>query len=862
MLLEKVQSRYLLMALWLAIGSLILAAPSRAAEAGLRVLTATPALAKPAQILFLRKPAAEEYEPLPSTKIDALRGIGASRVEDHGPYVYVTTHRAAAIDSIERAGGLKATPLPHAFDVELGAAVRDVREPWPPVEAADELTVEDYSPGGSGLYLVKLATPPKAEWFDRLGLAGIRTVQYVSWNAWIVAAPAGLSSLANRLAADAIHLEPLQPWDKLESNLRSAEDGSSRAMSLLFDGGQGDGGLRKALASIDPDATVSIDGWGDGHADFVGSAVDARGLARRPETIWIQVRSIGEPSDERAAQVAVGNYSNNLPTGPGQYKAWLDGLCNGCLSATNLAYETVSIFDTGLSEYSGAPGTRAHEDLDGAGNDSRRAYPSFGCCGLEGAHTNDITYHGTVVTGLIAGDPQQNPPPPGGLGGLVDAGGFYLGTGVAPGVRFGMTRMAYTGGLGSQVSALTLSGATLRVFDSGAAYQNNSWNFGPVDPQSAPPSDAAYSYDSVARQYDVLVRDARVGSGTEATWRNPMTIVFSAGNIRQNDNLYSFVRSPATAKNIISVGAAGLPRSGLQATGCVDSQISIRDVALLSRRGVALSSSTRFKPDLVAPGWTTVSTRSYSGATADCASSGGQVQYEPSAGGGYLAERGTSFSAPQVTGAAVLVKKFLQWSGVSGPQPALIKATLLGAADSMQGGHDYATGAGLGWEPGLAQGFGRLSLGKLLSDPTGKRYLNEDHGTLPTRRFRASGGYKNVSYTVADPSKPIIVTLAYTDAPSAAGTSGSRVNGIDLYVLQGGSIYCDGVYGNQYTPRSSGCWLPDMANNVKQIRIAPNSFSGSFTVQVVANGINANAVPQRDGGAPNQDWALFVYNAN
>lgn len=644
MLLERVQVRALLMALCGASGTLILTAPSKAADAETGALAGTPALTKPAQIFFLRKPPAEEYEPLPSTKVDALRGIGAGRVEDHGPYVYMTTHSAAAIDAIERASGLKATPLPHAFDVELGAAVRDVRDPWPPADAADELTVADYAPGGSGLYLVKLAIPPKAEWFERLGLAGVRTVQYVSWNGWIVAAPAGLSNLANRLAADAIHLEPLQPWDKLAPGLRSAEDGPRHAMSLLFDGGQGDGGIRKALASIDPNATVSIDGWGNGHADFTGSAADARGLARRPETIWVQVRSIGEPSDERTAQVAVGNYSNNLPTGPGQYKTWLAGLCGGCLNATSLSYDVVSIFDTGLSEYSGIPGTRAHEDLDGAGNDSRRAYASFGCCGLEGANTNDITYHGTAVAGLIAGDPQQNalPDPPQLGGPFVDDGGYYRGTGLAPGVRFGMTRMAYTGGLGPQVSALTLSFATLQVFDYGATYQNNSWNFGPLNPQTAPPTDPAYSYDSVARQYDVLVRDARVGSGDQATWRNPMTIVFSAGNIRQTDNLYSFVRSPATAKNIVSVGAAGFPRSGLQATGCNDSQVSIRDVAALSRRGVALASSTRFKPDLVAPGWTTVSTRSYSGATADCAFSGGQVQYEPAAGGGYLAERGTS----------------------------------------------------------------------------------------------------------------------------------------------------------------------------------------------------------------------------
>ena len=34
-----------------------------------------------------------------------------------------------------------------------------------------------------------------------------------------------------------------------------------------------------------------------------------------------------------------------------------------------------------------------------------------------------------------------------------------------------------------------------------------------------------------------------------------------------------------------------------------------------------------------------------------------------------------------------------------------------------------------------------------------------------------------------------------------------------------------------------------------------------FTIQVVAGAINQNAVPGRDGNAPNQDWALYVYNA-
>lgn len=62
---------------------------------------------------------------------------------------------------------------------------------------------------------------------------------------------------------------------------------------------------------------------------------------------------------------------------------------------------------------------------------------------------------------------------------------------------------------------------------------------------------------------------------------------------------------------------------------------------------------------------------------------------------------------------------------------------------------------------------------------------------------------------------------------------------------------------------SFGCWLPDLTNDAMQHRIAPNSFTGTFMIQLVAQGINEQAVPQVDGPtAPNQDWALLVDNAN
>ncbi|MBK9966873.1 MAG: S8 family serine peptidase [Holophagales bacterium] len=102
-----------------------------------------------------------------------------------------------------------------------------------------------------------------------------------------------------------------------------------------------------------------------------------------------------------------------------------------------------------------------------------------------------------------------------------------------------------------------------------------------------------------------------------------MSIVFSVGNIRNvdpnRDDLHSEVRSPATAKNAISVGASGLATWDILAVPC-QTAISIRDVPSLSRRSVAYGSG-RIKPDLVAPGRSTVSTRSYSGAESPTARS-------------------------------------------------------------------------------------------------------------------------------------------------------------------------------------------------------------------------------------------------
>ncbi len=327
----------------------------------------------PAQIVLLEKPAAEEYRALPQGRIDALRAIGADRVEDYGPFVYLTTSTHAPLDRLEAAAGLGAAADPLAFVVDLGGTVRDIRKPWPPAEAASGLALSDYSSGGLGLYLVKLPMPARKAWFDRVGAAGYRLVQHVSSNAWIVAAPAGIEALAAKVRDDAMYIEPLQPWDKLHSDLRSDSSDERRPMTMLFDGAQDGPGIRKAIDAIDPEAVIQIDNRGEGSADFMATSADARRLARRPEVIGLQIRSQGGISGEREARVAAGHHANNLPTGPGGYRSWLSSLCGQCLSPGALAAEKVAVFDTGLSETTGIPGQIAHPDLNGAGNGGRLA---------------------------------------------------------------------------------------------------------------------------------------------------------------------------------------------------------------------------------------------------------------------------------------------------------------------------------------------------------------------------------------------------------------------------------------------------------------------------------------------------------
>jgi hypothetical protein len=166
--------------------------------------------------------------------------------------------------------------------------------------------------------------------------------------------------------------------------------------------------------------------------------------------------------------------------------------------------------------------------------------------------------------------------------------------------------------------------------------------------------------------------------------------------------------------------------------------------------------------------------------------------------------------------------------------------------------------ATLGWEPSTIQGWGRLSL-KRFFDGTSRVFWSEPAAWT----FTATGQTRDITLTVSDRTKPVLVALAWTDLPGQPGSANPLVDSIGLYVENGSDIYCDGLgyYGGQYHTPTSMCWLaPDQVNNVKMIRIAPNTFpvNGQFTIHLYALGINGIPGP----GVPlSQDWSVYAYNA-
>lgn len=453
---------------------------------------------------------------------------------------------------------------------------------------------------------------------------------------------------------------------------------------------------------------------------------------------------------------------------------------------------TIAICDTGVSTNN--PATM-HADLNGGRF-------SFSVDGQNNANTNaDGNGHGTHVAGIVAGN---------GASADTDPQGFVLGLGLAPGAN-----------LGSIFADSTWANRIATAAQNGADVMNSSLGVNP----------AGGAYSASDRDIDLGVRDA---SDAVAGTR-PIVLTFSAGNSGPGAQTCT-----KATKNAIVVGNALNFRPGEG-----DPSDDIRGLRSSSSRGP--TADGRLFPTLTAPGTDVVSARG-----------GSYLAYTDTNGtvhGTHAQASGTSMAAPAVAGiCALLIEWWRNTRAGATPSPAMLKAMLAVSTEPVAGGDD-GNGGTIAAGPTDDAGWGRVSLeNTLLQVPTsnhGPKIFNDQR-----HAFTASGQEYRIRVAAADPTLPLRVSLAWTDAAASPGDNPALVNDLDLEVLEtdSGDVYAGNAFNGGAFSTPGGA--ADGLNNLENVAV--QNPTGVYEIAVVASNIAASA--RTDIAGPWQDFALVIDN--
>ncbi len=695
------------------------------------------------------------------------------------------------------------------------------------------LTIAGYAAGRAGYYLVQFAGPVREAWKDQVAALGGELLDYIPDFAFKVRMTPAAAARAEAL--DAVAWVGLyHPAYKLGSG--PAGDGS-HLYRVRIERGADAGRATAAVAATGATVLQRHDGFLLVGAD--GAQLEA--IARVLDVAWVEKHLPAERHNEFGAGVTVGA---NVAT------------ANGYDGSTQI----VAVSDTGLGDGTAAG---AHPDIPASRISSIYNWPGAagGCfTSVSDDGPRDVdSGHGTHTAVSVLGD-----------GGPAGEG---KGAAPAAGLVFQATENWATidficqlfGGWPAQGYFLTglpddLGDMYQQAYADGARVHSNSWGSAQA---------GAYTIDS-ANTDDFM-------------WNNPdMAITFSAGNEGYDFDLDGVVDadslgSPATAKNVITVGAsegdrqgdyqcdAGLtyPSADLYQAGQTCASMGGNQAGFLGTAGerwgflveplagdvsagdaeqMAPFSSrgptddNRIKPDVVAPGTWILS--GFSGLHQQ----GYGDPVNPQTGGyqwdgwgmpansAYKYMGGTSMSNPIAAGGAAVVRDFYQKAHSHGASAALVKATLINSAVDLADENNDGVDDNDFPIPNLHEGWGRIDLAAATDGS--HQFVEEAVGP-------ATGGSATYQFGVASPGGPFKATLVWSDFPSTEAAAANLVNDLDLVVTApGGAQY----RGNHF----AGGWsqadgAPDRVNNVENVYV-PSASAGTWTVQV--QGFNVPNGPQ------------------
>ncbi|MCR6702124.1 MAG: S8 family serine peptidase [Dokdonella sp.] len=701
-------------------------------------------------------------------------------------------------------------------------------------------------PERAGLQLVQFVGPVQVDWLTVLAAEGVVPVHYVASHGYLVWAEGAARARLGALRGSQSWLQYAAPFEaflKVDPLLQrrldrgeAAVDGEVDVIVQIYRHG-GDAATRdfvERLARLTPAQQAPL-GPGtfaplwepvlafDNLALRVRVA-DLPAIAERPDVVFVGEQLPMHLLDEKQGLILTGD----LFPGPGSMR-YLDRLRGWGFSEDPLDYPIVDVTDSPLHEGGSGPTAVATADRKlyvggDSANASRVAY--FKNCSSDAA-PGDITGHGSLNVGIVGGYDLRAGAP------FQDGDGLQRGTGVNPFGRVGSTAI-FTPSLNTAACGNGPAGLIQANGRSGARISNNSWGSNP------PPA----TYEAVQQLYDAGVRDA----DSSLAGNQEMIYVMAAGNLGIGGA--ATISSPATAKNVIAVGASENVRP-TWTDGCgygPAAADNAHDMTTFSSRGPTYDG--RAKPELVAPG-----THVQAGASlyAGYDGRGACDTYYPAGQTEFAASSGTSHSAPAVAGIASLAYWWMQQGGAGSaagsvdrvdapehaPSAAAMKAWLMAHPLYLTGTFANDT------LPSPAQGYGMASMDLMFNDVS-KVVVDQ------TAVLHASGETVTYRWAVQDPSQPIRIALAYTDVPGLLGTR-PQVNDLDLVVGAGARSW----RGNQF----DGAWsreggIADPLNNYEAVFLQPGT-AEDVQITISARNIAGDAL---NAGALGQDFALVCYN--
>lgn len=423
--------------------------------------------------------------------------------------------------------------------------------------------------------------------------------------------------------------------------------------------------------------------------------------------------------------------------------------------------------------------------------------------------------HGTHTCGSIAAD-SLNSTHNGSLSDTVLARAM----GMAP-----MAKLAFTD-IGDATDALILpndySDIYIWAYNAGARITSSSWGQG---------NGGTSGYTISTQQID------------RCAWNHKDLIMFRSAGNSNNGSPADSCNSPATAKNIVCLGANesgfGSDATSWSATGTT-TRNEILDVAEFSSHGPTKEGLRR--PNILASGgWYIWSTDS----------DGSLTPASPDYGITYMG--GTSMSTPTAAGLCALVRQYLTegWypsgtktpaDAIAAPSGSLLKAMMIASTRNSPGA--YSTDA-LGSTatknvPSQGQGWGAVVLDDalyFLGDARKTKLYDETYG------FTAAGQTHTYTITTgASTTQDFKVVLVYYDYPSAMPVTDISVNNLNLTVTSGATTYLGNVFGTDGYSATGGS--ADTTNPEEVVWLAGSSAnSRTWTITVTAAAVNVGPQP-------------------